>query len=119
MTRDITFPSLTPEQIEFVEYYTSPAHEDIIHKHLLGLAMVKHLKGDDMQREYILSRHIDLLEGVTELDLMDYIEWYELNDETGFFPEVSYFIKKMGVKRNVGKRRKEHHPHKDNSKNYF
>lgn len=84
---------MSDEQKAFIDYYSRPASDDCIQGYLLRLAIHKHVKGDEMQKTLIIEDTVQSLRGIKELDLWDLCEKYLNEDESGFFPQISFFKK--------------------------
>jgi len=97
----LDYPELSAEDQAEVDFHQRAAHSDVILLHLNRLALHKHLKGGDNQRAFLLKDYTERLDGITELDLFEMVEYFlmkEIKKEAdNFFPqlgEVLSFLKK-------------------------
>jgi len=95
----ITYPDLTVREAEAYEYFTRPAHPDVIlcaliklfnHKRLTGTANEVHMK----QQDYVAA-----LREYSELELFDMVEYFLKNHEGSFAPQIAEILTHLNTRK--------------------
>ena len=82
---------------EIIRFYSAPAHHETIAAHLIRLSTHRHVKGDEMQKGFLISDYTKRLfmDKVTELDLFEACEHFIESDTSEFFPSYSKLKKRI------------------------
>jgi hypothetical protein len=88
----VSYPELSEREKEIVEYYSRPAHTNVIQFHLSRLFGHKHLKGDETQKAIQANDYLNALKEYTELEIFEMTEYFLKRYKSDFAPNLSVVL---------------------------